>query len=137
MYVGIEGAIRIAITVIILVFFILSLLALLMVGLREIVKMTSKKQTEDKKITVSEKEKVITGLPIKEEDQEKEKDHDEKVVAAISAAVSSFLERPMRQIKIINIVRNFPPGVSPWTISGKQNMMSDRISISSRKRGGF
>jgi len=131
MYVGIEGAIRIAITVMILVFLILSLLALLMVGLREIVKMTSKKQTEDKKITVPEKEKVITGLPIKE------KDHDEKVIAAISAAVSSFLARPLRQIKIINIVRNIPPGVSPWTISGKQNMMSDRISISSRKRGGF
>ncbi len=137
MYVGIMGAIRIAITVIILVFFILSLLALLMVGLREIVKMTSKKQTEDKKITVSEKEKAITKLPIKEKDQEKEKEHDEKIIAAISAAVSSFLERPMRQIKIINIVRNVPPGVSPWTISGKQNMMSDRISISSRKRGGF
>lgn len=140
MYVGLMGAIRIAITVIILVFFILGLLALLMVALREIIKITSKKRTEEvKKISNLQREEAITKLSTKEEeeDQKREDQHDERIIAVISAAVSSFMERPMQQIKIIRIVRDIPAGVSPWAISGKQNMMSERISISSRKKGGF
>ncbi len=136
MYVGLEGAIKIAITVIILVFIILSLLALLMIGLREIVKLSSRKQAEEKKIKLSGKEKVRSTTSENSVVQNKEED-DVQLIAAIAAAISIFMSKPMTQIKIINIKRTVPSEVSPWTISGKQNLMSNRVSISSRKRGGF
>ncbi|MFW6148563.1 MAG: OadG family transporter subunit [Atribacterota bacterium] len=136
MYVGLEGAIKIAITVIILVFIILSLLALLMIGLREIVKLSSRKQAEEKKIKLSGKEKVRSTTSENSVVQNKEED-DVQLIAAISAAISIFMSKPITQIKIINIKRTVPAEVSPWTISGKQNLMSNRVSISSRKRGGF
>ena len=136
MYIGIEGAIRIAITVIILVFVILSLLALLMIGLREVIKLTSKKQVKEEKIMIPDKGKLTTE---KAESKEIKKDDEykEELVAVISAAVSSYMEVSMKKVKIISINRSVPAGASPWTIAGKQNMMSSRISISSRKRGGF
>jgi Na+-transporting methylmalonyl-CoA/oxaloacetate decarboxylase gamma subunit len=137
MYVGIEGAIKIAITVMILVFIILGLLALMMVGLREIVKLTSKKKTEEKKVIFPEKVKTITEKPGKEGVKKTDKEYDERLIAVISAAVSTFMSRPMNKVKIINIKRYLPAGASPWSISGKQSVMSNRISIGSRKRGGF
>ena len=136
MYIGIEGAIRIAITVIILVFVILSLLALLMIGLREVIKLTSKKQVKEEKIMIPDKGKLTTE---KAESKEIKKDDEykEELVAVISAALSSYMEVSMKKIKIISINRSVPAGASPWTMAGKQNIMSSRISISSRKRGGF
>ena len=135
MYIGIEGAVRIAITVIILVFFILSLLALLMVGLREIVKLTTKKPTDEKQASLTEK--INAGKPEIEEIQKESEEDDEKLVAAISAAISIFMARPVQQINIINIKRSMPAGANPWTISGKQSLMSNAFSVSSRKIGGF
>ena len=136
MYIGIEGAIKIAITVIILVFVILSLLALLMIGLREVIKLTSKKQVKEEKIMIPDKGKLAAekaeGKEIKKDDE-----HKEELIAVISAALSSYMEVSMKKIKVISINRSVPTGASPWTIAGKQNMMSSRISISSRKRGGF
>ena len=136
MYIGIEGAIRIAITVIILVFVILSLLALLMIGLREVIKLTSKKQVKEEKIMIPDKEK-LTNEKGESNEIKKDNEYKEELVAVISAAVSSYMEVSMKKIKIISINRSVPVGASPWTIAGKQNMMSSRISISSRKRGGF
>ena len=136
MYIGIAGAIRIAITVIILVFVILSLLALLMIGLREVIKLTSKKQVKEEKIMIPDKGKLTTE---KAESKEIKKDDEykEELVAVISAALSSYMEVSIKKIKIISINRSVPAGASPWTMAGKQNIMSSRISISSRKRGGF
>ncbi len=136
MYIGLEGAIKIAITVVILVFVILSLLALLMIGLREVIKLTSKKQVKEEKIMIPDKGKLTTE---KAESKEIKKDDEykEELVAVISAALSSYMEVSMKKIKIISINRSVPAGASPWTIAGKQNLMSSRISISSRKRGGF
>ncbi len=136
MYIGLEGAIKIAITVVILVFVILSLLALLMIGLREVIKLTSKKQVKEEKIMITDKGKLTTE---KAESKEIKKDDEykEELVAVISAALSSYMEVSMKKIKIISINRSVPAGASPWTIAGKQNLMSSRISISSRKRGGF
>jgi len=136
MYIGIEGAIRIAITVIILVFVILSLLALLMIGLREVIKLTSKKQVKEEKIMIPDKEK-LTNEKGESNEIKKDDEYKEELVAVISAAVSSYMEVSMKKVKIISINRSVPAGASPWTIAGKQNMMSSRISISSRKRGGF
>jgi len=136
MYIGIEGAIRIAITVIILVFVILSLLALLMIGLREVIKLTSKKQVKEEKIMIPDKGKLTTEK-VESKEIKKDDEHKEELVAVISAALSSYMEVSMKKIKIISINRSFPAGASPWTIAGKQNIMSSRILISSRKRGGF
>jgi len=136
MYIGIEGAIKIAITVIILVFVILSLLALLMIGLREVIKLTSKKQVKEEKIMIPDKGK-LTAEKAESKEIKKDDEHKEELIAVISAALSSYMEVSMKKIKIISINRSVPAGASPWTIAGKQNMMSSRISISSRKRGGF
>jgi Na+-transporting methylmalonyl-CoA/oxaloacetate decarboxylase gamma subunit len=137
MYIGIEGAIRIAITVMILVFVILSLLALLMIGLREAIKLTSKKQVKEEKIMIPGKGQAATEKAESKEIDKQDDKYKEELIAVISAAVSSYMEVSMKKIKIISINRNVPAGVSPWTIAGKQNLMSSRISISSRKRGGF
>ena len=136
MYIGIEGAIKIAITVIILVFVILSLLALLMIGLREVIKLTSKKQVKEEKIMIPDKGK-LTAEKAESKEIKKDDEHKEELIAVISAALSSYMEVSMKKIKVISINRSVPTGASPWTIAGKQNMMSSRISISSRKRGGF
>jgi len=136
MYIGIEGAIKIAITVIILVFVILSLLALLMIGLREVIKLTSKKQVKEEKIMIPDKGK-LTAEKAESKEIKKDDEHKEELIAVISAALSSYMEVSMKKIKIISINRSVQAGASPWTIAGKQNMMSSRISISSRKRGGF
>ena len=137
MYIGIDGAIRIAITVIILVFVILSLLALLMIGLREVIKLTSKKQVKEEKMMIPDKRQTTAEKAENKELKKKDDKYKEELVAVISAAISSYMEVSMKKIKIISINRSVPAGVSPWTIAGKQNRMSSRISISSRKRGGF
>ena len=136
MYVGIEGAIRIAITVIILVFVILSLLALLMIGLREVIKLTSKKQVKEEKTMIPDKAKLTTEK-VESKETKKDDEYKEELVAVISAALASYMEVSMKKIKIISINRSIPAEASPWTIAGKQNLMSSRVSISSRKRGGF
>ena len=136
MYIGITGAVKIAITVIILVFVILSLLALLMVGLREIVKLNSKKQSIEKSTRPLEETKIIAEKPLPEEVQRKDKE-DDLLLAVISAAVASMMEKPSRQIRIIEIKRSLHSDASPWSIAGKQSLMANRISISTRKRGGF
>lgn len=137
MYVGIEGAVRIAITVMILVFIILSLLALLMIGLREIIKLTSRKEDKKGEISLSEKDKTIIKKPILEESVKKSDRYNKELIAVISAALSSYMETPLKKIKIINISRSTLVDSNPWVMSGKQNMMSNRVSISSRKKGGF
>ena len=137
MYVELEGAIKIAFTVIILVFVILSLLALLMMGLRVIIESTSKKQLKPEKGIISEKKEVIAEKPEVKGAVQKNNELSEELVAVITAAVASYMETPMKKIKILNIKRAIPAGTSPWTIAGMQRAMSNRISISSRKKGGF
>jgi sodium pump decarboxylase gamma subunit len=137
MYVGLEGAIKIAFTVIILVFVILSLLALLMTGLRVIIEMTSKKQAKTEKELIAQKKEVITEKPEVKSTAQKSCELNEELVAVITAAIASYMETPMNKIKILNIKKPISTGRSPWTIAGMQHAMSNRISISSRKKGGF
>jgi sodium pump decarboxylase gamma subunit len=137
MYVGLEGAIKIAYIVMILVFVILALLALLMMGLRVIIELTSKKKAKPENSRVTEK-KIVTVEKTEGRDlEEKSNKYSEELVAVIAAAISSYMETPMKRIKIINIKRTMPDGINPWSITGMQNTMSNRISISSRKKGGF
>jgi Na+-transporting methylmalonyl-CoA/oxaloacetate decarboxylase gamma subunit len=137
MYEGIEGAIKIALIDMILVFVILGLLALLMIGLKEIVKLASRKESGIKKVAIPEKDRIIPEKQDHEEIITAEQEGDGQLIAVLSAAVASLMERPLYQVKIINIKRSIPSGANPWTISGKQNLMSKRILISSRERGGF
>jgi sodium pump decarboxylase gamma subunit len=137
MYVGIEGAIKIAITVIILVFIILALLALLMMGLRMIIELTSKKQKKAEKSLVSEKKKVAIEKPEGKNLEQKSNEYSDELVAVITAAIASYMETPMKGVKILNIKRTMPVGTNPWTIAGMQNVMSNRTSINSKKKGGF
>ncbi len=137
MYEGISGAIVLSMISFTMVFFILALLALLMVVLKKIVKATTEKETAVKKTVIPEKDRVISEKPDAREGIVKEKENDSVLVAVISAAVAGLMDRPISQVKIINIKRNITAAVSPWIISGKQNAMSNRIAISSRKKGGF
>jgi sodium pump decarboxylase gamma subunit len=137
MYVGLEGAIKIAITVIILVFVILVLLALLMMGLRVIIEMTSKKQVKPEKEIITQKKEVITEKPEVKTTAQKSNELNGELVAVITAAIASYMETPMERVKVLNIKRAMPASTNPWAIAGMQNIMSNRISISSRKKGGF
>lgn len=137
MYEGMEGAIRVALIDFILVFAILGLLALSMMGLHEIIKLMSRKKSVVEKNVVLEKDKMI----LESESQkaiatvEKEEDADGRLIAVISAAMSSYLEKPINQIKVIHIQRSMPVWASPWTIYGKQNFMSNRSLINSKNKG--
>jgi len=137
MYEGIEGALKVALIDFIMVFIILGLLALSMIGLHEIIKLTSRKKAGESKITLAEKDRIISEPQDREEIITEKKSEDGQLVAVISAALSGLMERPKHQIKIINIRRIMPAGANPWTIAGKQSIMSKRISMNSRKRGGF
>ena len=134
MYVGIEGAIKIAITVIILVFAILSLLALLIVGLRKIVNLSSKFQMDKTQLFLPKKpEKNYNTEDLEKREILRKEKHDEKIVAVISAALSSYMLFSKDQFKITKITRSVPAGFSPWTISGRQFFISRRIPVNYKK----
>ncbi len=137
MYVGLEGAIKIAITVIILVFVILALLALLMMGLRIIIELTAKKQAKPERSLSTEKKNIITEKREVIDAAKKSNKINEELVATITAAIASYMETPMKKIKILKIKREIPAEASPWTIAGMQSVMNKRITISSSKKGGF
>jgi Na+-transporting methylmalonyl-CoA/oxaloacetate decarboxylase gamma subunit len=137
MYEGISGAIVLSLISFTMVFFILALLALLMVVLKKIMKASPEKATVIKKAVIPEKDRVISERQDEKESIIKEQENAGTLVAVISAAVASLMERPISQVKIINIKRSMPVVASPWIISGKPNVMSHRIAIISRKKGGF
>ncbi len=144
MYEGIEGAIILSLIALITVFIILGLLALLMVGLRKVVESSSLKRAQEEKVVTAEPEdrtkdkKEILIPPEKEALTTFERDK-EATIAVLAAAVASYLQSglPAQPIRVISITRMVPESMHPWTISGRQNMMRERIAISARKKGGF
>jgi Na+-transporting methylmalonyl-CoA/oxaloacetate decarboxylase gamma subunit len=108
-----------------------------MMGLRVIIEMTSKKQAKPENGLIKEKEKIITEKSVGKDIAQKSNEYSEELVAVITAALASYVETPMKKVKILNIKRTMPAGTSPWTIAGMQHIMSNRISIRSRKKGGF
>ena len=140
MYVGIKGAIMLTIIAMSIVFSVLGLLALMMVALRRIVGLASLKKGKEIKVIVSEKKEVkdaakTTLLP----DSTGEEKEDGNIIAVISAAISSYLESTsaIQPIRVLSIRRVTPLSLTPWAIAGKQNQMSERNLISTRKKGGF
>lgn len=111
------------------VFLVLGLLALMMVVLRKIVGLTSSKKKEIK-------DDAGTTLVPDSTSGEKE---DRDIIAVISAAISSYLESEsvIQPIRILNIRRITPLSLTPWAMAGKQNQMSERNLIRTRKKGGF
>ena len=140
MYVGIKGAIMLTIIAMTIVFLVLGLLALMMVALRKIVGLASSKKGKEAKVLVLEKKEVKdTAKTALVRDSTSEEKEDENIVAVISAAVTSYLQSTtvIKPIRVLDIRRVMPLPLTPWAIAGKQNQMSERILISTRKKGGF
>ncbi|MDD3657105.1 MAG: OadG family transporter subunit [Atribacterota bacterium] len=144
MYEGIEGAIILSLIALVMVFIILGLLALLMVGLRKIVEFSAMKVAKEKKVITTDqkyikKEEKLIIPPDEKKTIVSEQRENEEIIAIISAALANFQHMTVRTqpINAISIKRIMSQTLNPWSISGRQNMMTERISISARKKGGF
>jgi len=116
---GIGGAIQLAVIDMVLVFAVLSGLALVMVLLKNVVKTKTKVR---KKISNFEGIKITPSTEsssriIRQEETEG------KLVAVITAAVSSYLEKPGSEFKILSIRKYEPSTINPWIAMGRQELM--------------
>jgi len=98
-----------------LVFLILGGLALVMVLLKNIVEFKETKKILKETKIVSP---VISTTPIKEKEEV-----EGKLVALITAAVASYLEKPKSEIKILHLKKYKTSVISPWTTLGRQELM--------------
>ena len=119
MFEGISGAMQLAIIDMVLVFAVLSGLALVMVLLKNVVKTKTKVR---EKIPKLEEVKVIpptesSSRIIRREEMEG------KLVAVITAAVASYLEKPKSKFKILSIKKYQTSLVAPWAAMGRQELM--------------
>ncbi len=137
MYEGIKGAILLSVIAMVVVFTILSLLALLMVGLRKVVQASSKKDSKEEQVSVKKEDTVTVPFKEKETVSSVGK-YDEELISVISAAIASYLNTTpsLQSANVINIKRITPQTLNPWAISGRQKIMTERTSISTRKKGG-
>lgn len=137
MYEKILAAVMLSIIAMVIVFIVLGLLALFMVWLRKLITFSTKKVIKEKKGIV--KKQKITPTPKEKEVISIEEMKSEEVISVASAAIVSYLYStfPTKPIEVINIKRITPKTLNYWTISGRQNTMMGRISISTRKKGGF
>jgi len=115
MFEGINGAIQLAVIDMILVFAVLGGLALVMIFLKNIVGIKEQKKIS-KEVKVTPQASSITSIKEKEE-------VDGKLVAVITAAVASYLEKPRSEFKIISIKKYKPSAINPWTAMGRQELM--------------
>jgi Na+-transporting methylmalonyl-CoA/oxaloacetate decarboxylase gamma subunit len=137
MYSGIEGAFKIAFISIILVFFILSLLAALVMGVQKIINLASKKTSKAERVLPLKNETKITKNTVLKNSNQKSINPDDILVAVITASLVNYLEGNIKQVKILNIKRVSSDYISPWVVSGLQNRIFNKISISPRKEGGL
>ena len=115
MFEGISGAIQLAIIDMILVFAVLAGLALVMVFLKNIVGIKeAKKISKETKVSLP----AISTIKVKEKEEV-----EDKLVAVITAAVASYLEKPRSEFKIISIKKYKPSAINPWTAMGRQELM--------------
>ncbi len=115
MFEGISGAIQVAVIDMILVFVVLAGLALVMVFLKNIVGIK-----ETKKIT---KETMIVPPTMSTVNKKGEEEVDGKLVAVITAAVASYLEKPKSKFKILSIKKYQTSSIAPWAAMGRQELM--------------
>ena len=115
MFEGINGAIQIAVIDMILVFVVLGGLALVMVFLKNIIEIK-----EEKKMS----KEVKVALPASSIASIKEKEEvDGKLIAVITAAVASYLEKPKNKFKILSIKKYQTSLITPWAAMGRQELM--------------
>ena len=117
MFEGISGGLQVAVIDMILVFVVLGGLALVMVFLKNIVG-TKKEKKIPKEVKVTSPPSSITSI--------KEEEIDGKLVAVITAAVASYLEKPKSKFKIINIKKYQTSLIAPWTAIGRQELMLEK-----------
>ena len=118
MFEGIKGAIQIAVIDMILVFTVLGGLALVMVFLKNIVGIKEEKKIS-KEVKVTPPASSITSIKEKEE-------VDGKLIAVITAAVASYLEKPKSKFKILSIKKYQTSLISPWAAMGRQELMLEK-----------
>ena len=112
MFEGTSGAILLAILDYLYIFVVLGGLAILMVIVGKIVK----------KYETNKETKVITPVFNTAEIKEEEK-NDDRLIAIITAAISSYLEKPKSRFKVVNIKKYRTSSMTPWTTMGKQELM--------------
>jgi len=115
MFEGTSGAILLAILDYLYIFVVLGGLAILMVIVGKIVKKYETKKT-------NKETKVITPVFNTAEIKEEEK-NDDCLIAIITAAISSYLEKPKSRFKVVNIKKYRTSSMTPWTTMGKQELM--------------
>lgn len=115
MFEGINGAIQLAIIDMILVFAVLVGLALVIVFLKNIIGVKEEKKIS-KEVKVFPPASSITSIKEKEE-------VDGKLVAVITAAVASYLEKQKSEFKVVSIRKYKSSIVAPWTVMGRQELM--------------
>ena len=118
MFEGINGAIQIAVIDMILVFAVLGGLALVMVFLKNIVGIKEEKKIS-KEVKVAPPASSITSIKEKEE-------VDSKLIAVITAAVASYLEKPKSKFKILSIKKYQTSLIAPWAAMGRQELMLEK-----------
>jgi len=115
MFEGINGAFQLAVIDMVLVFAILSGLALVMVFLKNMVRIKeAKKIPKEAKIIPQ----VVSSIQVSEKEEV-----EGKLVAVITAALASYLEKPRSEFKILSIKKYKSSIINPWTAIGRQELM--------------
>jgi len=118
MFEGINGALQVAIIDMVIVFSVLGGLALIIVSLKNVVGIKKEKKMP-KEIKVTSPPSGVTSIKEKEE-------IDGKLVAVITAAVASYLEKPKSKFKILSIKKYQTSSIAPWAAMGRQELMLGR-----------
>ena len=117
MFEGINGAIQVAIIDMIIVFLVLGGLALIIVSLKNIVGIKKEKKIP-KEVKVTSPPSSITSI--------KEEEIDGKLVAVITAAIASYLEKPKSKFKVLSIKKYQASLIAPWAVMGRQELILRR-----------
>jgi len=115
MFEGIDGALQVAIIDMILVFAVLGGLALIIISLKNIVGIKKEKKIS-KEVRITPPASSITSIKEKEE-------IDGRLVAVITAAVASYLEKPKSKFKVLSIKKYQASSIAPWSAMGRQELM--------------
>ena len=118
MFEGISGGLQVAVIDMILVFVVLGGLALVMVFLKNIIGIKQTKKTAKETMIAPS---TISTIKIKEKEEV-----DGKLIAVITAAVASYLEKPKSKFKILSIKKYQTSLIAPWAAMGRQELMLEK-----------
>ena len=115
MFEGISGAILLAILDYLYIFVVLAGLAIVMILLGKIIRrFEAKKAPKDNKVVLQTTNTTL--------EKDKEKTNGE-LIAVMTAAIVSYLEKPKSQFRIVSIKRYRPLITTPWSAIGRQEAM--------------